>query len=194
MSSTRSGLPCAISRTAVCAHDRRAASSAVLNSCTNSASILHVLHRSVRQNSMSEVEDVSRPPIRQPQDVLRALLHFLHDANSVTGSRLPCTACSWPTMRQPSSSGIRQSSPMHLRARLRHRGQQRGAVGAEIDDGHTWFLFAAAAPAVVVGIERIAPIVLDAQAAHPAIEDLDHVGAVPHLLRRHTPPARPPAC
>src|ERR1035441_8278427 len=35
-----------------------------------------------------------------------------HDANSVTGSRLPCTACACPTVRQPSSRGIRQSRPM----------------------------------------------------------------------------------
>src|SRR5271165_5435903 len=35
-----------------------------------------------------------------------------HEANSVTGSRFPCTACLCPTVRQPSSSGTRQSNPI----------------------------------------------------------------------------------
>src|ERR1019366_1967041 len=35
-----------------------------------------------------------------------------HDANSNTGSRLPCTARVRPTVRQPSSRGTRQSKPM----------------------------------------------------------------------------------
>ena len=64
---------------------------------------------------------------------------------------------------------------------LRHRRQQRGAVGAEVDDGNVGF-FLQALDELRGRHQRVAAIVFHAQAAHPAVEDLQHVGAGAHLL------------
>src|ERR1035437_4751707 len=61
-----------------------------------------------------------------------------------------------------------------------HRGQKRGAVGAEINDGHSGFL-QLLHHAGDVG-EHVAAIVLDAEASHPTVENLDYVGAGAHLI------------
>ena len=70
----------------------------------------------------------------------------------------------------------------YVRAGLFHGRQQGGAVGGEINDRHTGFLqslyqFRRAR-------QRVLTIVFHAQAAHPAIEDLNSIGAGTHLLGR----------
>ena len=71
-------------------------------------------------------------------------------------------------------------------------GQKRGAVGAEINDGHAGFLQALHH----VGDMRqdIAAIVFDAEAADPAVENLDGVGAGAHLLGGILGRSPRPAC
>ena len=68
----------------------------------------------------------------------------------------------------------------YVGAGLFHGGEERGAVGAEINDGRSGFL-QLLHHGGNVGEYREA-IVLDAKAADPAVEDLNHVGAGAHLL------------
>ena len=67
-------------------------------------------------------------------------------ANSVIGSRFPCTAQPYPTARQPSSSGVRQSSPITSAPVSAHRRQQTRRLHAKVDHRHAHLLHRAHQP------------------------------------------------
>ena len=80
MSSTRSGLPWAISRTACLLMASLAVESMrqarAESSCTNLRQRLHVLDRRMRQNSVAQIKDVARAAVRQAKNVFGALLQL----------------------------------------------------------------------------------------------------------------------
>ena len=100
-------------------------------------------------------------------------------AKSVMGSRLPCTAWPWPTARQPSSSGCRQSRPITSAPVAAISRQQARRLHAKINHRHAHLLHGAHQP--LRRLEGIIAIVGQPQRADPAIEDLDHVRARLHL-------------
>ena len=85
-------------------------------------------------------------------------------------------------------AGVKRDAPVEANdfgSGLLHRGKKGRAVGAEIDDGHSGLFLADLLQAFdEVGHVRqsVAAVVFDAQAAHPAVENLDGVGSGAHLL------------
>src|SRR5271166_327194 len=94
------------------AHDILVAFADVLNSCTKSARFLTL---STGVSGKMPCPRLKMWPGRLSASrrmcSARCFTSF-HEANSVTGSRFPCTACLCPTVCQPSSSGTRQSNPI----------------------------------------------------------------------------------
>ena len=73
-----------------------------------------VLDRRLRQDAVAEVEDVAGPAGRAAEDrPSRAARISPGGARSTAGSRLPCTATSWPEPPPtPASRSTRQSRPI----------------------------------------------------------------------------------
>ena len=91
----------------------------------------HIFDWGFRQNAMTEIKNVSGTPGGATQNRLkRATSSSFQSANSRTGSRLPHPARhnQKPRLRQPSSSGMRQSSPITSAPVSRIDAQKRGAV------------------------------------------------------------------
>ena len=57
-------------------------------------------------------------------------------ASSTAGSRLPCTATSWPSRAHVGAELDAPVEADHVAARLAHERQQRRGAGAEVDDRH----------------------------------------------------------
>ena len=142
---------------------------------------LHVFHRRFRQNAVAQIEDwPGRPAARCRISSARDLNSF-QSAKSKTGSRLPCTA----RRTQASPAFIERNAPVQaddFRSGFSHRRQQRRAVGSEINDRHAGLLqllyqFGRAR-------QNVTAIVFDAEASHPAIENLNYVRSGSHLLGR----------
>ena len=72
----------------------------------------HVIDRRFRQHAMSQVENMAGTSVGAAQNIGDTAPISFGDANRATGSRLPCTATSCPTVAQPSSRFIRQSRPI----------------------------------------------------------------------------------
>ena len=80
-------------------------------------------------------------------------------------------------------AGIERDSPVdtdHIRARLLHRWQECSAVGAEVNNRYPGFV--QSIHKIFDMGQRIAPVILHAQASHPTIENLDRVRAGTHLF------------
>ena len=113
--STVSGVPCASSRTAC------------LAICGLQAEVphhlhdgLYILHRRAGNDSVAKIEDVPGTPVRlRAESPSPAVPAFSIGANSVIGSRLPCTAGHGPprsiprraALANPGQSNIRHRSP-----------------------------------------------------------------------------------
>ena len=83
------------------------------SSCTASTQRAHVIDRRRRQDAVTEVEDVPRSAGRLAEDARRRALRISGiGASSAIGSRLPCTATSWPRRAHAASRSTRQSRPM----------------------------------------------------------------------------------
>src|SRR5271166_1247074 len=132
---------------------------------------------------MAKVEDVSPTAVRQPQYVFRALSHRIPRGKKRHGIEVSLYGVLVPDSLPSLVKRHPPIQPDDLRASLRHGRQQRGAVGAEVDDRNAG-LFLQSIHQSRSGLQRISTIVLNAQAPHPTVEDLDYVSSVAHLLGR----------
>ncbi len=72
----------------------------------------HVLDRSLRQNAVAKIKDVSRPPCRAAQNILRPRFQFLPIREQQHRIQISLNRTFEAKLRQPSSSGMRQSRPI----------------------------------------------------------------------------------
>ena len=136
----------------------------------------------MRQNAVAEIEDVPGPSVGQAQNVFGAPLQLRPRRKQQHGIEV---ALHGTGMSHGAPAFVEGNAPIQaddLRAGFRHRGQQGGAVGAEVDDGHVSFLLQSP-DELRGGQQGVAAIIFHAQAADPTVEDLQHVGARAHLRR-----------
>jgi carboxymethylenebutenolidase len=129
---------------------------------------------------VAKIEDVARASGSAAEDVFRARLQFLPIGEEQNGIEI---ALHRALMTEASPAIVERDTPVepdHVGSSLFHGGQERGAVGAEINDGRASFL-QLPHHAGDVG-EHVAAIVFHAEASDPTVENLNHVGAGAHLL------------
>src|ERR1039457_725559 len=143
-----------------------------------SAERFHVVHRSFGKNAVAEIKDVARASGGLAQNIFGSRFEFFPIGEEQHRIEIALDGA-FETEAPP--SGVERNTPVeadYLRASLLHRRQKRGAVSAEIDDWHASFL--QAFYEVRRMRQNVTPIIFDAQAAYPAIENLDGVSAGAH--------------
>jgi hypothetical protein len=85
-----------------------------------------VFHRRLRQHAVAQVEDVAGAAGGLREHVERAAADRLAIGEQHRRLEVPCTARSWPTIRQPSARPIRQSMPITDPPASRNSGRRAG--------------------------------------------------------------------
>src|SRR5215470_869447 len=122
-----------------------------------------------------------RAPAGFLQDLFRPRLNFFPPCEEKHRIKISLD-CAFEVKLPPAP--VERNSPIKsddFRARLFHRGKKRRAIGSKIDDRHTGLL--QVADQFGGAGKDIAPVVFDAQASYPTVENLDDISARSHLLR-----------
>ena len=147
------------------------------------AQLFHGVDRGFGQDAVAQVEDVTGTSGGLTHDVFGARPHFLPVCKQK--NRVEISLYRTLEIHLPPAF-VERNSPVQANdfcSGFLHRGQQGCAIGAEVNDRHAGllqFLYQ-------VGDmrEHVAPVILDAQATYPTVEDLDGVcpGASPARSR-----------
>ena len=151
-------------------------------SCTNFGQRFHILDWSFGQDAVTQIENVSGTPGGAAQNIFGARLQFLPIREEQDRIEISLHGAFEVEISPAFVKRDAPVEPNHFGAGFSHRGQKGSAVCPEINYWHTCFLqslhqFGGAR-------QHIAAIVLDAEAADPAVEDLNDISARAHLLSR----------
>jgi len=131
---------------------------------------------------VAEIEDVTGSSGGATKNIFSARLQFLPVGEEQNGIEIALNATA---VAESAPAVVERDAPIeanHFRSRFVHRGQQRRAVGTEINDGRSRRLQSFHQVRDVR--QNVAAIVFHAETSHPAVENLDHIGARAHLRRR----------
>ena len=142
--------------------------------------VLHIVDWGFGEDAVAEIEDVAGASGGAAENVFGARLQFLPVGEEQNRIEI---ALHGALVIEASPAFVERDAPVEaddVRSGLFHRGQERGAVGAEINDGRAGFLQLLHHGGDVG--QDVAAIVFHAEASDPAVENLDYVGAGAHLL------------
>ena len=144
--------------------------------------IFHILDGSLRQNAVAKIKDVAGASGGAAQNIFRSRLQLFPVGEQQHRIEI---ALHGATMVEALPAFVERNAPVEsddVRARFFHGGQQRGAVGAEINDGRSRLLQLLHHAGDMR--QDVAAIIFHAQASDPTVENLNHIGPGPHLFRR----------
>ena len=137
------------------------------------------LDRRSRQDAVAQVEDVSRPAICPPDDVVHSSAQFGERCKE--SDRIE-VSLNGTLVADPLPAAIERSAPVetkHLAACFGHCLEEMLGTHAKVNAGHTETRETVEERATVG--QHVVPVVRLAQLAGPAVEDLQRLGAGRHL-------------
>src|SRR5260370_12401290 len=137
--------------------------------------VLHVLDRGLGQDAVAQIEDVAVAAARELKNMLGARFQLLPIREEQDRVQISLDGAA---IFEIAPAFVQRDAPVEaddFSAGFIHRGQQRGAISAEIYDGRAGLLQTLHQISDVR--QDVTAIILDAQTADPTVENLDDIGA-----------------